>query len=182
AFIAAVPRNDKVYFLFHALTSKSFVLYELNQDSGQYRKYAINSFLRFSATECQITGGGVLIGGYFNRVPVVLFYDMHANKSSILPGPMIEVGERSQIKVFEDDSFQVLISGRNDMKQRTIWIKNYRADGSRINNVALEPAENTGLTVGRPAKAEGDLQILSGVYGSRNSDYSRGIFVSTIDP
>ncbi|MDV3310774.1 MAG: hypothetical protein LOY03_18360 [Cyclobacteriaceae bacterium] len=182
AFIAAVPRNDKVYFLFHALTSKSFVLYELNQDSGQYRKYAINSFLRFSATECQITGRGVLIGGYFNRVPVVLFYDMHANKSSILPGLLNEDGELSQIKVFEDDSFQVLISGRNYMKQRTIWIKNYRADGSLINNVALEPAENTGLIFGRATKAEGDVQILSGVYGSRNSDYSRGIFVSTIDP
>lgn len=182
AFVAAVTRDSSVYFLFHAFTAKHFVLYELNQDSGQYRMYTINSFLRFTATECQVTGRGILIGGYFNRVPLVLFYDLYANKSSILPGLLNEDGELTQIKVFEDDSFEVLIGGRNYMRQRTIWIKNYQPDGSIINNVALVPAENKGLIFGRATRSEGNVQILSGVYGFRNSEYSRGLFISTIDP
>lgn len=182
SFVAAVPRGDIVYFLFHAFTAKSFTLYALNQDSGQYREFKINSFLRFTATECQVTGRGVLIGGYFNRVPLVLFYDLVANKSSILPGLLNEDGELTQIKVFEDDSFQVLIGGRNYMRQRTLWIKNYRPDGSIIDNVALVPTEDTGLIFGRATRSAGNVQILSGVYGFRNSEYSRGLFISTIDP
>ncbi|HLT79591.1 MAG TPA: hypothetical protein VKZ86_01100 [Cyclobacteriaceae bacterium] len=182
AFIAAVTHGTNVYFLFHAFTAKSFLLFELEQDSGQYRQYEINSFLRFSATECQITGRGVLIGGYFNRVPLVLFHDLQTHQSSILPGLLNEDGELTQIKVFEDDSFQVLIGGRNYLRQRTIWIKTYQPDGSIVNNYALEPAENTGLIFGRTTRSAGNVHILSGVYGYRNSEFSRGLFISSIDP
>jgi hypothetical protein len=182
AFVAGVTHRESVYFLLHAVTARSFSLYELDQDNGKYRQYEINSFIRFSPTELQVTNRAVLIGGYFNRVPLVLYYDLLTKKSTILPGLLNEEGELTQIKVFEDDSFQVLISGRNYLKQRTIWIKNYRPDGTIVDNVALVPAENTGLIFGRATRSEGNIQILSGVYGYRNSEYSRGLFVSTIDP
>ena len=181
AFVAAVPHDENVYFLFHAFTAKSFLLYELNQDTGHYRQYTIDSFLRFSPTECQATDGAVLIGGYFNRVPLVLYFDLNTQKSAILPGLLNEDGELTQIKVFDDNSFQVLISGRNFLKQRTIWMKNYQPDGTIVDNVALEPAENTGLIFGRATRSSGNVQILSGVYGYRNSEYSRGLFITSID-
>jgi len=182
AFIAAVTHKSHAYFLFHTFTAKSFQLYELDHETGKYRQYEINSLIRFSATECKVTGRGVLIGGYFNRVPLVLFYDLQTHKSSILPGLLNEDGELTQIKVFEDDSFQVLIGGLNFMRQRTIWIKNYQPDGTILDNYALVPADNTGLIFGRATRSEGNVHILSGVYGLRNSEYSRGLFISTIDP
>src|SRR5690606_35371492 len=70
----------------------------------------------------------------------------------------------------------------NFMRQRTIWIKNYQPDGTILDNYALVPADNTGLIFGRATRSEGNVHILSGVYGLRNSEYSRGLFISTIDP
>jgi len=181
-FIGGLSYDSHAYFLFHSINTKAFELIRMDQDDGQYRKYGINSFIRFSATEFRVTNQAVLIGGYFNRVPLVLYYDLAAHQSRILPGLLNEDGELTQIKVFEDDTFQVLISGRNYRKQKTIWIKNYRPDGSLVDNYALEPEEDVGLIFGRSTRSVNDMQILSGVYGHRNSEYSRGLFITSIDP
>lgn len=182
AFAGGLAHDSYVYFLFHSLGTKAFELIRMDHDDGQYRVYGINGFIHFSPTEFQVTKQAVLIGGYFNRVPLVLYYDMTAHQSRILPGLLNEDGELTQIKVFEDDTFQVLISGRNYKKQKTIWIKNYRPDGTIIENYALEPEENVGLIFGRSTRSVNDMQILSGVYGHRNSEYSRGLFITAIDP
>lgn len=181
-FVGGLARDSYVYFLFHSISTKAFELIRMDHDDGQYRTYSVNGFIRFSATEFRVTKQALLIGGYFNRVPLVLYYDLTAHQSRILPGLLNEDGELTQVKVFEDDSFQVLISGRNYKKQKTIWIKNYRPDGTLIDNYTLEPEENVGFIFGRSTRSVNDMQILSGVYGHRNSEYSRGLFITSIDP
>src|SRR5690606_25251472 len=181
-FVGGLANDSYVYFLFHSISTKAFELIRMDHDDGQYRTYNVNGFIRFSATEFRVTKQALLIGGYFNRVPLVLYYDLATRQSRILPGLLNEDGELTQVKVFEDDTFQVLISGRNYKKQKTIWIKNYRPDGTLIDNYTLEPEENVGLIFGRSTRSVNDMQILSGVYGHRNSEYSRGLFISSIDP
>jgi hypothetical protein len=75
----------------------------------------------------------------------------------------------------------VLISAKNQSKQRTIWIKNYGPDGSLYRNFPLQSQENKHLIFGRSLKTDGNRQIVAGVYGSRNSEYSRGMFIASID-
>ncbi|HLT71322.1 MAG TPA: hypothetical protein VKZ75_01660 [Cyclobacteriaceae bacterium] len=181
-FVGGLANDSYVYFLFHSISTKAFELIRMDHDDGQYRTYNVNGFIRFSATEFRVTKQALLIGGYFNRVPLVLYYDLATRQSRILPGLLNEDGELTQVKVFEDDTFQVLISGRNYKKQKTIWIKNYRPDGTLIDNYTLEPEENVGLIFGRSTRSVNDMQILSGVYGHRNSEYSRGLFITSIDP
>ena len=181
-FVGGLANDSYVYFLFHSISTKAFELIRMDHDDGQYRTYNVNGFIRFSATEFRVTKQALLVGGYFNRVPLVLYYDLATRQSRILPGLLNEDGELTQVKVFEDDTFQVLISGRNYKKQKTIWIKNYRPDGTLIDNYTLEPEENVGLIFGRSTRSVNDMQILSGVYGHRNSEYSRGLFITSIDP
>ncbi len=181
-FVGGRSYDSRVYFLFYSFGTHSFNVIQMNQDNGQYRQHSINSFIRFSATEFRVTKQAILIGGYFNRVPLVLYFDLQTRQSRILPGLLNEDGELTQIKVFDDGTFQVLISGRNYKKQKTIWIKNYQPDGSLLENYALEPEDNVGLIFGRSTRSVNDMQILSGVYGHRNSEYSRGLFITSIDP
>lgn len=181
-FSGARADKEHIYFLFSQLTASTFELLKMNQENGTYRKYEINSFIRFNATEFQVTDSAALIGGYFNRVPLVLYFNFFNHQSRVLPGLLNEDGELTQVKVFDDGTFQVLISGRNYQRQKTIWIKNYQPDGSLIDNYALEPEENMGLIFGRSTRSVNNMQILSGVFGHRNSEYSRGLFIASIDP
>lgn len=176
--------NNQLYFLlrYQDFTNNNMLLISIHQDSAKYVEQAIKNFIPFSPTEFQITATGAIIGGYYNRVPVVVFYSFSTGKSRILPGLLNEAGELTQIKVYPDNSFDVLISARNYQGLQTIWIKNYAADGELTSNYALDTQDNRNLIFARSLKVDNNMQVVAGVYGARNSDYSRGLFLASIDP
>lgn len=190
----AIPRNyrimgtrafqGKLFVLlrYKDYTKNDLILCVIDEADGSYVQYNIRSYIPFAPTEFQITDEAALIGGYYNRIPVVLHYSRVSHASKVLPGLFNEAGELTQIKTHEDGAFDVLISAKNLARQRTIWIKSYDASGSLLRNLPLEPEENKHLIFGRSLKAEGNKQIVAGVYGNRSSEFSRGIFIATIDP
>jgi hypothetical protein len=175
--------QNKLYLLFRYkdFTINNFILLIADADNGHYISYNVRGFIPFSQTEFQVTKEAVLIGGYFNRVPIVLHFSLKNYTSKILPGLLNESGELTQVRTYEDGSFDVLISAFNFMRQRTIWIKNYDADGTLLRNFALDAEENKHLLFGRSIKTSKDVQLVAGVYGTRSAEYARGIFIASID-
>ena len=113
-------------------------LYVVSTNKGDYIKYEVKNFIPFAPTEFQITENAALIGGYFNQVPVVLYFSFATQRSKILPGLLNENGELTQIKTYPDGTFDVLISAMNFKKQQTVWVKNYDEEGNLQGNFALD--------------------------------------------
>jgi hypothetical protein len=163
-------------------SKNDLILFIIHETDGHYIQYPIRGFIPFTPTEFQITDKAALIGGYYNRIPVVLHFSFSTFRSKVLPGLFTETGELTQIKTYDDGSFDVLVSAKNHRRQRTLWIKNYSPEGNLYRNLALEPEENKHLIFGRSLKTDGDKQIVAGVYGTRSSEFSRGVFIATIEP
>ncbi|MFZ6009158.1 MAG: hypothetical protein ACOYXT_02325 [Bacteroidota bacterium] len=176
--------QKKIYLLtrYQDYTRNDLELFIIQQEDGTYSHHKIKGYIPFAPTEFQITEKAVLIGGYFNRVPIVLHFSLEISKSKVLPGLFNESGELTQIKTYSDGTFDVLISARNFKRQQTIWIKSYDSDGSLLTNQALEPEENKNLIFGRSIKTSNNMQIVAGVYGTRASEFSRGMFIASVDP
>jgi len=172
------------YLLFRSPDARrnNMQLVAVSQASGEFISYEVKNFIPFSPTEFQITTNGALIGGYYNQVPVVIFFSFATQRSKILPGLLNEAGELTQVKPFSDGTFIVLISARNYMKQKTVWIKTYDVEGDLQSNIALEPQDNKHLIFARAMKTEDNVELIAGVYGGRNSEYSRGLFLASLDP
>lgn len=154
----------------------------VSKDSAKYTQYFIRNYIPITTTEFQILPDAIIIGGYYNRVPVVIYYSFITRKSRILPGLLNESGELTQVKVYPDGTFDVLISAKNLNGIQTIWIKNYDASGELLRNYSLEPEGNKNLIFARSLKINQDMHVVAGVYGARNSEYSRGLFIASIDP
>lgn len=175
--------KGNVYFL---LTNKTyadihFQMIEVNLASGNFSRYTIRNYIPFRVTEFEVTPAGTLVGGYFGgRIPVVLFFDFQTLKSKILPGLFNEQGELVQMESEASGEFSVLINAKNIQRQRTLWIKRYTATGDLLQNEILQPEENSSLLFGR-ALTLGNDQLIAGVYGQRNSEYSRGIFLAQLN-
>lgn len=167
---------------FRDYRKNDLVLFVISESDGRYLQNKIRSYIPFAPTEFQITDEAALIGGYYNRIPVVLHYSFSDQRSKVLPGLFSETGELTQIRTRGNGAFDVLISAKNMARQRTIWIKGYDPQGNLLQNLPLQPDENKHLIFGRSLATEGDKQIIAGVYGSRSSEFSRGIFIATIDP
>jgi hypothetical protein len=163
-------------------SKNNLLLYVIHEEFGAVDEYEIKSYIPFSPSDFQVTGNSVLLGGYFNRVPLVMHFSTETRKSKVLPGLFNEAGELTQIRTYSDGTFDVLISALNLKRQKTIWIKNYDSEGNLYRQFALDPGDKH-LIFGRSLKLDNNMQVVAGVYGThRASEFSRGIFVSSIDP
>jgi hypothetical protein len=175
--------GDKLYVLLRYIdySRNDFILLLIDNLTGKYNTYHIKGFIPFAPTEFTISETAVLIGGYYNKVPVVLHYSKNTMRSKVLPGLFNDAGELTQIKTYDDGTFDVLISSLNLMRQRTIFIKSYDADGNLLRNYPLEVNDNRHLIFGRSLKSSNDVKIVAGVFGNRSAEFSRGIFIASLD-
>lgn len=176
--------GERLYLLFRYIdfSKNDFELVSIEQATGNFIRYPIKNFIPFTPSEFQLTQNGALIGGYYNRVPVVIYFSFATQKSRILPGLLNEAGELTQIKTYPNGSFDVLISARGFKGMKTIWIKTYDADAHLTSNYALDTEDNKHLIFARSLKTNNNMQVVAGVFGTRNSEYARGLFIATIDP
>jgi len=182
--VSHVKSKDQIVFIL--LKSSNYVTGDFQvvtakiQD-GTYGVYAIKNLIPFNPTDFVVTSRGVMLGGYFNYRPLVLFYSFITQRSKILPGFFNERGEINQIKTYPNGSVDVIVSAKNYERKNCLWIRNYNDEGDLVKTTVLEPPVNKNLIFGRSVKMPNDAQVVSGVYGGKNVEYSRGIFVAQIN-
>jgi hypothetical protein len=134
-----VAEQGKIYFLlrYHDYSRNNLVLFNIEQSTGNFLKYDIKNFIPFAPLEFHVTASAAIIGGYYNQVPVVIYFSFLTEKSKVLPGLLNEDGELTQVKTYPDGTFDVLISARNYRGQQTVWIKNYDQEGNLQGNLFI---------------------------------------------
>lgn len=175
--------GNKLCFLmrYRDYSRNNFQLYSIDTHTGDFVMNDIRNFIPFTPTEFQVTGKGAIMGGYYNDVPVVIYYSFSNGRAKVLPGLLNESGDLTQVKAYADDTFDVLISARNYKGQNTIFIKSYDDEGGLLRNFSLNPTDNSHLIFARSMKTPNENELVAGVFGGRNSMYSRGLFLASID-
>ncbi|HEY8936758.1 MAG TPA: hypothetical protein VIM65_16125 [Cyclobacteriaceae bacterium] len=175
--------NGSLYFVLHYKDFSKNDLQIINlSDTANFIKYNFKNFIPFNPSEFHITRKAALIGGYFSKTPVILYFDFATQKAKLVPGLFNEPGELTQIKTYNDDTFDVLVSSKNLSGKKTIWIRSYDENDELVKSIMLEPDGNKNLIFGRSIKTENNMQIVAGVYSTNSTEYSKGIFVASIDP
>ncbi len=178
--IAAKALQKKVYFLYK-YNINDFLVITVQIESGGYVAQSIKNYIPFNFYDLEVTPRALLIGGYFNYRPLVLYVDLITEKSKILPGFFNEQGEITQIKANADGTVDVVLAAKNMERTKCLWIRNYDEEGNLIKTIVITPDKNKNMIFGRSIKTADNRQIVAGVYG-RFADYSRGIFISEINP
>ena len=174
--------EKNLYVLARGKSYYDFIIIKIEQETGRYTKYKLSNYIPFVPNDFQVNGRLGIIGGYFNKVPIVILFDFELLRLKILPGLFSEIGELAQIKIHANGTFDILLCARYFNREKTIWIKSYTPEGDFITQKVLPTDGNKSLLFGRINQSVDDTKIVAGVYGNRNSDYSKGIFVAAIDP
>jgi len=179
SFVSAKTVDQKMFFFFEGRQAKTpsshtFHVVAVQIKNGSYSSYPIKNIISFNATDFIASKDALLIGGYFNFRPIVLLYSLKDQRSRILPGFLNEPGEITQIKKYEDGSIDVIVSAKNNVRKKCLWIRHFDNAGDLIKTVVLEPEENKNLIFGRAAKMDNDNQVIAGVYGKNARIPSRG--------
>jgi hypothetical protein len=175
--------NDRIFMLlkdrFNPLAE--FQILSVFVENGSYVMRNVKTMLPFIPTHFMVTPEAALIGGHFNYRPLVLYHSFNLGQSKILPGFFNEAGELDQLRTDQEGNIDVVVSGKNLTKRRSLWIRNYDKYGDLVKTIVLQPDEDKNLIYGRSVTNPGGEQIVCGVYG-RYTEYSRGIFIATINP
>ncbi len=170
------------YFLFQHTSAniKNLELMQMRSVSGDTLMFTIKNLVTLSLTEFEITDGAALLGGYYNSEPVVIHYKFEDKKTKVLPGIFGSKTELVQLKV-EENSITALMSDRTYDKRNTLTIKKYDVDGKYLNTYTFNPDIDKGLNFGRIAEVEDINNLVVGTYGAKRSDYSRGLFLGSVN-
>jgi hypothetical protein len=174
--------NSKLYTLARHNNYYDFQLLVLDVTTGNYLTYQFRNYIPFLSTEFEVNSKGAIIGSYYNRIPIVVFFDFETLRIKILPGLFSETGELSQIKLYPDNTFDVLLCARYFNREKTVWIKSYSPEGDFLNQMVIPVDGNRNLLFGRVLRTADNMKVVAGVFGNRNSEYSKGFFMASIDP
>ena len=183
SMLQARMNNSNVFILLkYRNGSKSdFQILEINSDTGNYGYHTISNAIPFNPTEFVVTQEAAWIGGYFNYRPIIVHHNFTKQASKVLPGFFNEPGELNQLKPYDNGAVDVIVIAKNLQDKKCLWIRNYSSSGDLVKTTVIEPEEKKNFIFGRSVKTQNDEQIVGGVYG-RNTEYSRGIFIASINP
>ncbi|MEO1051181.1 MAG: hypothetical protein AAFX87_11170 [Bacteroidota bacterium] len=175
-------KNGKFYILFSDFfqRSRNFTFLQIDVRTGKAFQYTITNFVPLALTQFKVTDRAILLGGYFNLQPLVIYFSFAEKKSKVLPGFFNERAELVELELNDDGTFDILLSGQSFDKRKTMFIKSFDPDGNLINNFSLDAERRRTLIFGKSIVSE-DNQLIAGVYGRRGSEYSRGLFIANVN-
>jgi len=177
--------HDSTLYLmlrYQDLVANDFQVLAVRPSNGNFILYNIKNFIPLRLTEFHVTHRAVLIGGYYNITPVLIYYDFETLQSKIVPGMFNDPGELTQVKTYSDGSFDALVSTRIRGRKKMVVARSYDAEAHLVRSVTLEPDENKNLIFGRSIKTRDHRQIIAGTYSNFTNDISKGIFTANLEP
>lgn len=175
--------NGTLYFIFsrNEPKNKNLELISFDAKDGGARSVIIKNFIPIDLFDFKVARNSVLIGGYFNTRPIVIMYDILEGIPILLPGLFGNKMELIELGVNSNQTFNVTLSARDESKITTIYVNTYDAFGGIIKTIKLNTEGNKDLLFGMPIRFNSENTIVAGVYGRSASEYSKGLFVSSID-
>lgn len=174
--------NGKLFFLFsrNQLKDRSLEVISFDQNNGSARSFVIKNFIPIQFFDFKVNENSAVIAGYYNYRPIVIMYNLLEGIPIVLPGLFGERNELIQLTANSNNTFDVLISGRNQERQVTLFINTYDFGGKLVKSLSLDPEENKSLIFGRTTTIPSNDKLVAGVYGRNSSEYSRGIFLANV--
>ncbi len=175
--------QDYYYFLFQVPNRgyRDFLIIRMSDFTGDTIHHTIQNPVALQLEIFEVADSAVLVGGYYGDEPVVVHYTFEDRKSKVLPAIYGKRTELVHIKVV-NGLINVLVTGRTFDNRNTLVLKVYNGHGEYIDDYVFKPKEDTGLIFGRIADIENVGTLITGTYGTRRSEYSRGIFIARHKP
>lgn len=182
-FIASKYNGGNAFLLYgdYLNNKRNLRIFQISLYSGEAREHVIQNIIPFSFYDMQFTNNAVIIGGYYNYRPLVIQFNFEERIPRILPGLFNSKAELAQMKVNTSGNIDIVLATKNVDNVNTLFVHTFSEEAQLIRVIELEATKKKALLFGRTEPLRNQAQLVAGVYGRRNSEYSRGIFIANIN-
>ncbi|HOX83258.1 MAG TPA: hypothetical protein PLJ60_09810 [Chryseolinea sp.] len=173
-----------VYLLFRTgeTTKNDFELVTVNIDGGEEERHTIKSELDFKLTHFTLATQSFILGGYVNREPAIIMYNLVTKNIKVVPGFFQKDTELVDLRVNQNNTFNVVLIDRSGREDKTLLFKTFDSTGELLLEDMVPIDYGKSLLTGITSELEREDLIIIGNWGERNSKSSIGFYSLTIDP
>lgn len=180
-----IDKKGFVYLLYRAgeTTKNSLELIEINTAQGQESaRYKIDPDLDFKITHFNKVGSNIIFGGYVTNEPAILLYEVATSSLRVLPGFFQKDNELVELRVNENNTFNVVLIDRSQRAERKLVLRTFDATGNLLLEDIVPLDENRSLQTGLSSTLKREELMVLGTWGDRQGKQSYGFFSLAIDP
>ncbi|MFY0653212.1 MAG: hypothetical protein JXQ96_14315 [Cyclobacteriaceae bacterium] len=150
--------------------------------NGDTASYTVNTVFPVQLSTFEVLDNTILFGGTANYRPVVMLYDMVAQKPKVLRGFYNSNSDIIDIRTDDPSkTFTVILNEKTFKKKVTVSIKTFDATGNLLQTKSLDTDFDKSLIDGVSTTFSNGEQYVAGTFARRKSEYSRGLYLAKLD-
>ncbi|MHA8049829.1 hypothetical protein V7S79_01795 [Aquirufa sp. ROCK-SH2] len=162
--------GEQVSLLFSRFKSNSYLVFKINVLTGKMEKFQIYSVGRMEISNFKVLNQSIFIGGIVDGQPLILFTNLRAKQTRILPSV---VKGQAEIQSMDLDTTQqqvnVTYTVGNKAKNYQLIIKSFDEDGNNMGQIVMNPSDEFAMMNAKLNQINDSLQIIVGTYGHKNT-------------
>lgn len=165
-------------------TKGTLDLFEIDLATGEKRTHSIDPELALMITHFSKVGSSIVLGGYVNKEPAILLYNLGDDNMKVLPGLFQKDTELVDLRVNQNNTFNVVFIDRGPRDNRKIEFQTYDETGNLLleDEVVMNKDKNISLQTGITSTLKREDLMLLGTWGEGNSKQSNGFYALSVDP
>ena len=161
----------------------SLVLIDVNTAEGTVNeRYEIKPEVDFKITHFSKVGSSLALGGYVSNDPAILLYDLNTKGLKVVPGFFQKDNELVDLRVNENQTFNVLLIDRSQRSERKIVFRTFDESGKLLLEDVVPIDEDKSLQSSISSTLIREDMIVLGTWGDRLGKQSAGFFSIPVDP
>ncbi|HEX5170913.1 MAG TPA: hypothetical protein VFW11_17180 [Cyclobacteriaceae bacterium] len=174
----------QVYLLFRQgdTEKNDLELVELNLDRDDIPHYVINPELPLRLTHFSKAGSNIILGGYVSKEPSIILYSLSDKNIKVLPGFFQSDAELVDLRVNENNTFNVVLIDRALREERKAVFQTYDEKGALLLEDKVNIQSKLTLQTGITSLLKREDLMLLGTWGEGNSKQSNGFYALNVDP
>lgn len=177
--------KGRLYLLFRTgeTTRNSLSLIELSTTQGkETARFEIDPDLDFKISHFNKVGTSMIFGGYVSNEPAILLFDTGSESMKVLPGFFQKDNELLELRVNENNTFNVVLIDRGQRSEGKLVFKTFDAGGNLLLEDVVTISTDRSLQHGLSSTLQREELMLLGTFGSRQGKQSLGFFSLPVDP
>lgn len=175
--------NDHLYLLFRKgdFPKQGYHLMDFDLTTSEFETFEIENELDFDLSHISFIDEVMILGGYVRLSPTLVTYKLGEDHFDVVPGFFKDRSNIVGVNSNENGTFNVLTLEK-DRGAYFLAFRLYAKDGTIVIDKKLEVEDDYRILSGEAAGFFNGNMAIVGTYGSRNSNYAKGIYFAIMRP
>jgi len=151
-------------------------------DLKELERHEIKPELDFKITHFSKVGNSMVLGGYVSNDPAILLYDLKSKGMKVVPGFFIKDNELVDLRVNQNQTFNVVIIDRSNRSDRKIVFRTFDETGKMLLEDITPIDDNKSLQHCISSTLDREELMVMGTWGERQGKQSNGFFALPVNP